>query len=115
MNQIHQSNHSRTGLTSHLFYAYDAFSSFYFSSSYVLSLTMMTNLTDQMIMDHGLGSLSVSAFCTSMLKYVLIESFLFGSEYHQYFCALRYFSFSVRLFESYLVESQFLSYIFRAL
>ena len=29
----------------------------------------------------------VCAFRTSMLKYVLIKSFLFESEYHQYFCA----------------------------
>ena len=31
MNQSHQSHHSRTGLTRHLLYDYDAFSSFYFS------------------------------------------------------------------------------------
>ena len=30
MNPSHQSDHSRTVLTSHLFYVYDAFSSFYF-------------------------------------------------------------------------------------
>ena len=110
MNQSHQIHHSRTGLTSHIIYAYDAFSSFYFSFFYVLSLTMMTNMTKQMVADHGLSSLSVCALRTSMLNFVLIESFLFESEYHQYFCAPRYFSFSVRLFESYLVESHFLSY-----
>ena len=69
---------------------------------------MMTNLTNQMVMDQVLSSLSVRSFCTSMLNYVLIESFIFESEYHKYFCAPRYFPFSVRLFESYLVESQFL-------
>ena len=31
MNQSHQSHHSRTGLTSHLFYACDAFSYLYVS------------------------------------------------------------------------------------
>ena len=108
MNQSHQSHHSRTGLTSHLFYAYDIFTSFYFSFFYVLSLTMMTNLTNQMVMDQVLSSLAVRAFHTSILNYVLIKSFLFESEYHQYFCAPWYFTFSVCLFESYLVESQFL-------
>ena len=93
MNQGHQSHHSRTGLTSHIFYAYNAFPSFYFSFFYVPSLTMMTNLTNQMVADQGLSSLSVRAFCTSMLNYVLIESFLFESEYHQYLCAPRYFHF----------------------
>ena len=72
-----------TGLTIHLFYAYDAFSSFYFSSFYILSLTMMTNLTNQMVADQGLSLLSVRALRTSMLNSVLIESFLFKSEYHQ--------------------------------
>ena len=71
---------------------------------------MMTNLTNQMVADQGLISLSVRDFCSSMMKYVLIESFLFESEYHQYFRPPRYFLFSVRLFKSYLVESQFLSY-----
>ena len=108
MNQSHQSHYSRTDLTSHLFYAYDAFYSFYFSFFYVPSLTMMKNLTNQMVADQGLSSLSVRAFLTSMVNYVLIESFLFESEYHQYFRAPRYFPFSVRLFESYLVESQFI-------
>ena len=107
MNQSHQSHHSRTGLTSHLFYAYDAFSSFYFSFFYVPSQTMMTNLTNQMVADPGLILFSIRAF---MLKWVLVESFLFESEYHQYFFPPRYFPFSVRLFESYLVKSQFFSY-----
>ena len=97
-----------TGLTSHIFCAYDAFSSFYFSFFYVLGLTMMKNMTNHMVADQGLSSLLVRALRTSMLNYVLIESFLFNSEYHQYFRAPRYFSFSDRLFESYLVESQFL-------
>ena len=38
---------------------------------------MITNLTNQMVADQGLISLLVPAFRTSMLKYVLIESFLF--------------------------------------
>ena len=109
MNQSHQSHHSRTGLTSHLFYACDASSSFYFSFFYVLILTMMRNMTNQMVGDQGLISILVHDFRTSMLKYVLIKLFLFESEYHQYFCAPRYVSFSVRLFESYLVESQYFS------
>ena len=71
---------------------------------------MMMNLTNQMVADQGLISLTVRAFRTSMLNYVLIESFLFESEYHQYFRAPQYFPFSVRLFESHLVESQFISY-----
>ena len=70
----------------------------------------MTNLKNQMVSDQGMSSLLVRDLHTSMLNYVLIESFLFESEYHQYFRAPRYFSFSVRLFESYLVESQFISY-----
>ena len=69
---------------------------------------MMTNLTNQMVADQGLSLLSVRALRTSMLNYVLIKSFLFDLEYHRYFRAPRYFSFSVRLFESYLVESQFI-------
>ena len=109
MNQSHQSHHSRTGLTSHLLYACDAFSYLYVSFFYFLSL-MIKNLTNQMVADQGLSSLSVRAFRTSVLNYVLIESFLFESEYHQYFRAPRYFPFSVCLFESYLVESQFLKY-----
>ena len=75
MNQSHQSHHLRTGLASHLLYAYEAFSSFYFSFFYVPSLTMMTNLTNHMVADQGLSSLSVRALRTSMLNYVLIESF----------------------------------------
>ena len=71
---------------------------------------MMTNLTNQMVADQGQILLLVCAFSTSMLKYVLIESFLFESEYHQYFFPPRYFPFSVRLFESYLVKSQIFSY-----
>ena len=81
MNQSHQTHHSRMGLMSHLFYACDAFSYFYFSFFYVLSLTMMTNLMNQMVADQGLISLSVRDFRTSMLNYVLIESFLSQSEY----------------------------------
>ena len=76
MKQSPQSHHSRTGLTSHIFYAYNAFSSFYFSFYYVLSLTMMTNLTNmmnQMVADQGVSSLSVRALHTSMLNYVLIK------------------------------------------
>ena len=68
----------------------------------------MKNTTNQMVADPGLISLLVRAFSNLMLKLVLIESFLFELEYHQYFCALP-FSFSVRLFESYLVESQYSS------
>ena len=93
MNQSHQSHHSRTGMTSHLFYAYDAFSSFYFSFVYILSLTMMTNLTNQMVADQGLSSISVRAFSSSILNYVLIESFLFESEYHHFFALLNIFHF----------------------
>ena len=69
---------------------------------------MTTNLTNQMVMDQVMSSLSVRAFRTSMLNYVLIESFLFESEYHEYFRAPRYFPVSVCLFKSYLVESQYL-------
>ena len=47
----------------------------------------MTNLTNHMVDDQGLSSLSVRALRTSMLNYVLIESFIFDSEYHQYFRA----------------------------
>ena len=71
MNQSHQSHHLRTGLTSHIFYAYDAFSYLYFSFFYVMSLMMMTNLTNQMVADQGLSSLSVRALRTLMLNYVL--------------------------------------------
>ena len=73
MNQMNQSHLLRTGLTSHIFYAYDAFSSFYFYFFYVPSLTMMTNLTNQMVMDQVLSSLLVRAFRTTVLNYVLIE------------------------------------------
>ena len=68
----------------------------------------MTNLTNQMMMNQVLSSLLVRDFCSLMLNYVLIDSFLVESEYHQYFCAPRYFLFSVRLFESFLVKSQYL-------
>ena len=67
MSQSHQNHHSRTGLKIHLFYACDAFSYLYVSFFYVLSLTMK-NLTNQMVADPGLISLSIRAFCTSMLK-----------------------------------------------
>ena len=82
MNQSHQSHHSRTGLTNHIFYACDAFSYLYVSLFYVLSLTMK-NLTNQMVADPGLISLFVCAFRNLMLKLVLIESFLFESEYQK--------------------------------
>ena len=107
MNQSHQSHHSRTGLTSHLFYAYDDFFNLYFSFFYVPSLTMITNLKNQTVMDRVLSSLSVCAFHSSMLNYVLIESFLVESQYHEYFRAPRYFPFSVLLFESFLINSQY--------
>ena len=80
MNQMNQIHHSRMGLTSYLFYAYDAFSSFYFSFFYVPSL-MTTNLTNQMMVDKFLSSLSVRAFCILMLNYFLINSFLVKSQY----------------------------------
>ena len=108
MNQSHQSHHLRTGLTSHIFYAYDAFSSFYFSLFYVQSLTMTTNLTNQMIMDQVLSSLLVRDFPSSMFNFVLIESFLVESQYHYYFRVPQHFPFSVSLFESFLIESQYL-------
>ena len=73
MNQGHQSHHSRTGLTSHIFYAYDDFSSFYFSFFYMPSLKMMTNLANQMVMYQVMSLLLVRAFRTSMLNYVLID------------------------------------------
>ena len=41
---------------------------------------MMMNLANQMIMDQGLGSLSVRAFCY-VLNYFLIKSFLIESQY----------------------------------
>ena len=81
MNQMNQSHHSMMGLTSHLSDACNAFSSFCFSFFYVPSLTMTTNLTNQMIMDQAMSSLSVRAFCSSMLNYVMIESFLVESQY----------------------------------
>ena len=46
------------GLTSHLYDAYDAFSSFYFSLFYMPSLTMMANLTNQIQI--GWGSTTAS-------------------------------------------------------
>ena len=61
MNQSHQSHHSRTGLTSHIFYACDAFSYLYVSFFYVLSLTKK-NLTNQMVADPGLILLSILEF-----------------------------------------------------
>ena len=82
MNQSHQSHHSRTGLTSHLFYACDAFSYLYFSFFYFLSLTMK-NLTNQMLADPGLMLPLVRDFRNLMLKLVLIESFIFESEYQK--------------------------------
>ena len=82
MNQSHQSHHSRTGLTSHLFYACDDFSYLYVSFFYFLSLTMK-NLTDQMVADPGMIAILVRAFSNLMLKLVLIESFLFESEYQK--------------------------------
>ena len=71
-NQNHRLN---MGLTSHLSDSYDTFSSSCFSFSLVLSL-MMTNLTNQMITDQGLGSLQVCAFWY-VLNYLLIKSFDF--------------------------------------
>ena len=82
MSQSHQSHHSSTGMTSHLFYACDAFSYLYGSFFYFLSLTMK-NLTNQMVADPGLMLLLVRAFYNLMLKLVLIESFLFESEYQK--------------------------------
>ena len=68
MSQSHQNHHSRTDLTSHLFYSYDAFSYLYVSSFSFLSLTMK-NLINQMVAGPGLMSLLVR------------ELFLFESEY----------------------------------
>ena len=72
MNQIHQSHHSSTGLTSHIFYACDAFSYLYVSFFSFMSLRMK-NLTNQMVADPGLMSLLVC------------ELFLFESEYPKLF------------------------------
>ena len=83
MNQTHQSHHSSTGLTSHIFYAYDAFSYLYVSSFYFLSLTMK-NPTNQIVADPGLMFLLVRDICNLMLKLVLIELFLFESKYQKY-------------------------------
>ena len=43
----------------------------------------MKNLTNKMVADPGLISLLVRAFRNLMLKLVLIELFIFESEYHQ--------------------------------
>ena len=82
MSQSHQHDHSRTGLTSHLFYAYDDFSYLCVSSFSFINLTTKS-LTNQMVADPGLMLLLVRAFCNLMLKLVLIELFLFESEYQK--------------------------------
>ena len=81
--------------TSHLFDAYDAFSSFCFSFSFVLSLMTM-DLINHMDMDQGPGSLLVCTFCYGLNFLMiesfdrLVESFLIESQYSQHFRA-RYF------------------------
>ena len=47
MNPSHQNHHSRTGLTNHLFCAYNTFSYLYVSSFSFLNMTKK-NLTNQM-------------------------------------------------------------------
>ena len=78
------------GLTSHLFDAYDAFSSLCASFSLLSGLMKMTP-TNQMMTVQGPGSLLVRAF-RYVLNYPLIESF------------------DCRLVKSYLVESQYFQY-----
>ena len=92
-NDCHRTNQnyrSNMGLTSHISYAYDTFSSLCASFSLTLSLMMMTPM-NQMTTVQGPGYFPVRAFCY-VLNYVLIKSF--------YCC----------LVESYLVESQSFQY-----
>ena len=89
-NRTNQNHRSKMGWTSHLFDAYDAFSSSCASFPLILSL-MTTNPTNQMTTVQGPGSLLVCAFCY-VLNYLLIESFDFS------------------LVESFLVESQYFQY-----
>ena len=61
MSQSHQNHHSRTGLTSHLLYACDAFYYLHVYFFYFLSLTMK-NLTNQMVADSVLDSYEEQEF-----------------------------------------------------